>query len=81
MSEPISIDQAQYWKLRTRLAEHQRVVDRCNADVMQSKAVLDQAMVDAGLDPAQRYQLSDDECSAMVESPVSLPGPNDPDGR
>lgn len=65
----------QFWKLRTRLSEHQRVVDRCNLEIAQSQARLDAAMTEAGLDVRQQYRLSDDTLSAVVEAAEIGPAP------
>lgn len=61
-----------FWKLRTRLSEHQRIVERCRLETAQSQARLDAAMTEAGLDVRQRYRLIEETCSAVPDAPVAL---------
>lgn len=72
--QTILIDPVLYWKLRTAMATHQLIVDRCNKQVSDSQQALNAQMVACGLDPAQRYRLSDDDCSAGSEPVVSPKG-------
>ena len=83
MSEHV-LTEGQYWKVRAKMAEHQRVMDRANRLAAESQQALSEAMAEAGLDPAKNYRLVDETLTAILAEPAPLRavnGPDVPDGR
>lgn len=67
MADPIAIDKALYWQLRTALLEHQTLMTRLNQQGQASLEAINAMFVTAGLDPALRYQLHDATQTATVD--------------
>lgn len=64
-SVSIGIDPTQYWRLRAHMRDHQALVAHCQRQMAESQRILDGDMIACGLDPALRYTLTDEDCSAV----------------
>ena len=51
---------AQYWKLKAAVMQHQNAQIKLEMLAAQAKQTLDAAMQAAGLDPAKHYTMNDD---------------------
>lgn len=66
-----SMDSAAYWKLRALLKDMAALPSELQAELQRQQAAMqeriNQAMTDAGLDPAKVYRLNDADLTATLQ--------------
>lgn len=63
-NQPIVLERADYWMLRTRFLEHQALL----AKVGRSQEAIQAVMLACGLDPMKHYGMDDDTHSVLQRS-------------
>lgn len=64
----IDVPTESYWRLRTRLLEHQALLADCERRATASQVALNALLESLGLDPSIRYTLDDDAQTATASS-------------